>query len=77
MDKSRQQFVCSAGIAKNLLVHIQMILKTHYGVEIAIREAKLNDLMPSPVDLPPNERLFGFPVRKYSRRHREVFLFQF
>ena len=40
----------------------------YYGRNISIKKTKMESIMPESIELPPSERLFGFPVKKYSKR---------
>jgi len=48
--------------------YTRKLLKKHYGRSITPSVVKRESVLPPPIELPPAQRLFGFPIKKFSKR---------
>lgn len=68
-DDSKSCYRCQGEAAAAVVNLIKNMYQKFYGGNIPVKTAALEALMPPVPDLSPEERLFGFPIKKYSRRY--------
>ena len=67
-DGRRSFYRCQGEPAVAVLNHLKQVLHVHYSRELQLKQSPLQSLIPPSVELSPDDRLFGFPVKKYNRR---------
>ena len=71
-DGKRALYKCQGEPAAAVISYIKELVQTHYGREIPVKSGSLPSLLPSDKEISISDRLFGFPVKKYSKRFNAI-----
>jgi len=67
-DKSKSYYKVTEMQTGNFIKLMQGYLKKYYNKDVTVKTSTVSEIIPAPVELSARDRIFGFPIKKYSKK---------